>query len=169
MRTLLAVLSVVILLHAPWRLAALVCEAEVMHPGRVRMEQGNDGYWHAIELETRLIGVGFSVAYVKGLSYAGQEVYGLTEIAQHKISVDADLSWDARYAVLAHEGGHVLQPIWLDGREPEAFAEMVAMLVAHDGIREHARYLAGLKSEVLVVALSEWQAIYHAAAVLEDR
>lgn len=168
-KTLLALLTLLILAHAPWRLMALVSETLVLSPTQLRFSQANDKYWDAIDLEVRLIGLGYEVGYHRGLELQGQAAYGLTSVGAHTVSVDADLHWNARYAVLAHEAGHILEPIWCSTRQGEAFAEMVSALVSHDGLREHARYLASMKVDVLMMALTEWPAIYHAAATLEDR
>lgn len=168
-RVALLLLSTFIAFHAPWRVMALVVEAEFMKPGPVRFTQTTDHYWDCAYLERRLSNIGYSVAYRPNLRALGGPVYGYTNSHTHEIVVDANLSWDARYAVLAHEAGHVLQPWWLDGGQPEVFAEMVSTIMSRDGIREHARYLADQKLDVLVVALAEWPAAYHAAAALEDR
>jgi hypothetical protein len=168
-KALLAFLTLAILMHAPWRLAALVAETMVAHPGLTRVSDGNDKYWDVMALEARLVDLGWELKYEKHINIWGHEVYGLTNPEEHIIYVDADLSWNARFAVLAHEGGHVLQRGWYNRAEGDAFAEAVAALVAHDGLREHARYLSSFKMSAVWVMVTDWRAIYRAAGVLEDR
>jgi hypothetical protein len=168
-RGLLIILLTFIAFHAPWRLAALVAETLSLHPGETRFSQTDDQYWEAMQLEGRVIALGYRVGYVNGIVVNGFPAYGVTDNRQHLVEVDASLHWNARFAVLAHEAGHVVEPIWVHGQSAEVFAEMVAALVARDGLREHARWLSDSKGEVLLMALTEWPAIYHAAALLEDR
>ncbi len=111
--------------------------------------------------------MGYSVGFGPNLELDGAKAYGITDTVNHLILIDRSLSWDARFSVLAHEGGHVLEPGWSSTAQGECFAEMVSTLVAHDGLREHARYLARFKVEAIVMLLTEWPAIYNAAAVLE--
>jgi hypothetical protein len=70
--------------------------------------------------------------------------------------------------VLAHEGGHTLAAGWYGYEQREIFAECVATLMSHDGVREHARYLSGFKTELIMMVLTEWPKMYRAAALLED-
>lgn len=156
-------------LHAPWRVMVLATEVLMMSPGLVRTDAGSSRYWEALSLESRLEMLNYSVTYATGLEVDGNVVYGTTDMTHHAIVIDAALSWNARLAVLAHEGGHTLQPGWVSTRQAEAFAETVAMLISHDGYREHARYLAVHKMDALFMMLVEWPAMYHAASVLEDR
>lgn len=157
-----------LMVHMPWKVAATVVEAEWLRPGRAHLTQRTDAYWRALSLEARLVNLGYTVTYKHGLSYMGVEAYGLTVRSTHQIFIEESLSWNDRFAVLAHEGGHVFEPGWLVGWQSDVFAEMVAMLVADDGIREHARWLAGAKLDVLVVGLAAWPEVYHAAAVLSE-
>ena len=173
-KALLLFLFLTIALHAPWRLLALGAETLVVSPGLTRVSHGDDKYWDALALEARLVDLGYQVSYHKDLrAVVGFmqtiPVYGLTDGEEHTIQVDEDLHWNARFAVLAHEGGHVFQRSWLNREQEETFAEAVAMLVSHDGIREHARYLSSHRVEAILTMLVEWRAIYRAAAVLEDR
>jgi hypothetical protein len=164
----LAFLALMILAHAPWRLLAVAAEAEVMSPGLTRMPQTSTHYWDELALEARLVDLSWEVGYQPHLNVDGIAVYGVTIPSHHAIFIEEGLSWDARYAVLAHEGGHTLQPGWLSERQDEVFAEMVAAVVS-GGVREHARYLSSSKVDVIVVLVTEWPAIYSAAAVLENR
>jgi hypothetical protein len=166
-RVILAVLVAFILEHAPFKLAALVCETMFVHGGKTRVSTGNDKYWDALELEARIIGFGYSVAYQKDpKAYGRIPVYGMTDTEARTIVVDADLSWNARFAVLAHEVGHVFQPGWVDNKQAEVFAEAVATIVAGDGIREHARYLRQARGETVLMIIAEWQSIYAVADFL---
>jgi hypothetical protein len=165
-RIAIALLLAFALEHAPFRLAALVTETLVMKPGPVRVVHPNDRFWDAIDLETRLLSMGWQVMYRPIL---GAGLFGVTDSRQHTITVDSSLKWNARYAVLAHEAAHTLQPFWLSTEQGEAFAEIVSMLLCHDGLREHARYLADKKVDVVLVALVEGAAAYHAVAVLTDK
>lgn len=152
----------------PFRLIALSGEMFLVRPGGPHLVQGSTRYWDAINLEARLEGNGWSVTYAPNLSYHGQRAYGLTIPSEHAVIVDADLSWDGRYAILAHEGGHTLQPIWAGTQEGDCFAEGVATVLLGDGIRDHARFLGGVRWTCLGVFLVEHRAIYRAAAVLND-
>jgi hypothetical protein len=166
-KAVLVFLLLAIVVHAPWRLAGLVVETLVMHTGPTRMAHGTDKYWDVMALKSRLVDLGWEVKYEKKLIvFPGTPVYGLTIPDEHTIYVNADLSWNARYAVLAHEGGHVLQRGWYNQAEGDAFAESVAALVAHDGLREHARYLSSLKMSAVWIMVIDWRAIYRAADVL---
>lgn len=163
------VFFLLVAIHAPWRVMMLAAEVLVMAPGRVHVDQGTQHYWDALSLESKLETLNYGVSYAHGLEVDGQEAYGVTDMEAHTITIDAELSWNARLAVLAHEGGHTLQPGWVTSRQAEAFAETVAMLVSHDGYREHARYLAHMRMDALFMMVVEWPAMMHAAAVLEDR
>ena len=162
----LAVLVAVILAHAPWRLSALFVETLAVDTGPVQLRASADGYWVAQRLEQRLSQLGWHVEYIPALNVWGMPVYGATFPGERAVRIAAELSWADRAAVLAHEGAHGLQPPRLTEGQSEVFAESVAMLVAHDGLREHARYLANLRGD-LIVMIVEWRAIYRAAAVLE--
>jgi hypothetical protein len=154
---------------APWRVMTFAPEVLIMHPGHVRGDKGTNRYWEALSLEAKLETMNWSVTYASDIKVDGREAYGVTDFEKHAITIDADLSWNQRLAVLAHEAGHTMQPGWVTARQSEAFAETVAMLVSHDGYREHARYLAQHKMDTLFMLFVEWPAMYHAAAVLEDR
>jgi hypothetical protein len=162
-------LALLVILYTPFRLVAVTTEAIFMHPGDTHMSQDTDRYWDVLELEARLVGMSWAVGYEAPLSFMGQSAYGLTNTGEHTIRVDANLRWNARLAVLAHEGGHTLEPWWCDRDQGEVFAEMVATLVAKDGFREHARYLSRTKGTAVMMLILEWQSVYHAAAVLEDQ
>ncbi len=169
LRSLLLFLMLGVFIHAPWRLAALAAETLVIAPGLTRTSDQDDQYWQALDLQRRLENMGWTVTYVPGISREGQKVYGVTDPSAHTITMDAGLRWNARLAILAHEGGHTLQSGWLTRNQGETFAEAVATLISHDGLREHARYLTGFRADAVLTILVEWRAIYRAAAVLEDR
>lgn len=164
----LALLLAYIVDRTPWTLLALTAEAMVLRPNLTRVVKGNDQYWQVGQLQGRLKSLGWSVSYKPHLSYNGVEVYGLTDTDERTIIIDGDLEWNTRYAVLAHEGGHTLQPGWHNYEMEECFAEAVATLVAGGGIREHARYLAAHKASLLMLLLFDSARVYHAAAVLQD-
>lgn len=168
-KTIATVLLTLIVVFAPWRLFVVVAETIVMKPGHLRETQRVDGYWQAMELEARLIALGWVISYQSNVNYEGQEAYGITNNTVHQITIDENLRWNDRLAVLAHEAGHTQQPGWAGTAEGEAFAEMVATLVCHCGFREHARYLARVKVETLLMAFTEWDNIYAAAATLEAK
>lgn len=172
-RYVLALLLLVIVAHFPWRLAAVTVEAMLMTPGPYRPAQTVNRYWDELALEARVTELGYAVGVEKNLrvlTYGGLvKAWGATDKEEHTVQLEAELKWDARLAVLAHEAGHILQPHWVNHEQEEAFAEAVATLVSRDGFREHARYLSRHKLALLTVLLTETSAIYHAAAVLEDR
>jgi hypothetical protein len=169
-RALLALIFFIqVFIMAPWRVMTLGAEVLFMSPGHVRSDNGTHRYWDALSLESKLEMLNYSVTYAGGLEVDGHEAYGVTDMEKHAIIIDGGLSWNARLAVLAHEAGHTLQPGWVTTRQAEAFAETVAMLVSHDGYREHARYLASHKMDALFMMVVEWPSMYHAAALLEDR
>lgn len=163
------VLTAFVLAHFPWRLAVLGAEVLAMNPGPIRIVPENDRFWDTVNLEVKLSNLGWDVSYEPKLEFEGQRAFGLTQRRKHTITIDSGLSWNDRLAVLAHEGGHVLEPGWADENQGEVFAESVAMLVSRDGYREHARYLARFKVDLVMMYLLEWRAMYHAAAVLGDR
>lgn len=165
-RLLLLLVFAFVVEHAPWRLMALCAETMAMQPSRSHITQADDQYWDALKLESQLINLGWAVSYDDGM--AAQNLYGLTVSRDHEIHIEKSLHWNQRFAILAHEGGHTLEPGYLDRAQGEVFAESVAALVAHDGLREHARYLARVKLVTVVTLLLEWQRIYRAAALLED-
>lgn len=166
---LLSILLTLIAVSFPWRLTLLGIQMLMLRPGLTRVVEDDSRYWDARAMESRLRGLGYSVSYTKHLNVMGVEIYGLTNTEEHTVQVDADLHWSQRFYILAHEGGHILQPYWVGRGEEECFAESVATLVSRNGIREHARYLSSHKLECAAFMLFEWPAIYHAAAVLEDR
>lgn len=171
MKNLLALILLVLTVeHTPWRLLALLGETAVMQPGLTRVVKGSDRYWDARALEVRLTGLGWHVVYAPHLHSGMQEVYGVTDIRDRTIHIDSDLEWDARYMILAHEGGHALMTAyeWSDDSAAEAFAEAVATLVAHNGLREHARYLTNHRLALLMTVLTKSSRVYRAAAMLQE-
>src|SRR5262245_44588922 len=112
MKTLVLVLLLAFIAeHAPWRLMGLMVETFFTRPGLTRVAQTNERYWDAQMLQDRLEQLGFEGSYEKDLTVMTRQglipVYGLTTFPKHTVQVEAALSWDARYAVLAHEGGHL--------------------------------------------------------------
>lgn len=169
-KLLLALLLAFIVEHAPWRLLALMSEALVLRPGLTQVVQTNDRYWDAQALQIRLYALGWTVTYQHPVVMGEQEVYGQTILQLHLIQVDSALSWDARFAVLAHEGAHALQdiPEWSDSGEGEGFAEAVAAVMAQDGFREHARYLSSHKLALLNTIVFKHARVYRVAALLQE-
>ena len=159
---LLSVLLTFVALHAPWRLSWLAVETLAMQPGYLRMPDGVDNYWRAKDLEARLANLGWTVSYEED----HPNYFGQTRYNDHAIVVNKSLSWNAKYAVLAHEGGHVLQPPRLTNEQSEIFAEAVAAMVTGLKVREPARYMASLKGDVLIMVVY-WQEIYRAADTLQ--
>jgi hypothetical protein len=169
MKTLLTILLTLCVVFLPWRLIATGAELAAVTIGHTQWTTADDDYWRALGLQLRIESLGYSVTYAEDLQYGGQKAYGLTIPSMHQVFIDSSLHWNARYAVLAHEGGHILQPVWVDGEQGEVFAESVAILVTGGPLREHARYLAIRPFTFLTLSLMEWRAMYHAAAVLSDR
>lgn len=164
MQRVLVILIVMLALVFPWRLAMMAAEALWMEPTMIQQRADHDHYWDVQTLEARLkLRYAFEVKYVPGL-LEDEHVYGMTMYwPERVITIDAGLSWSERWRVLTHEAGHVLQPMRLSNQGHEVWAESVSMLLAHDGIREHARYLAELKADVPLTLLVYWQEIYRAA------
>jgi len=168
MKIILAILVAFILSHAPWRLAVLGVETFAMTPSHTRVDTGNEKYWDVLRLQYRLGALGWTIEYAPNLQFNEQQAYGLTSFDGHIIVVDSDLSWNGRYSVLLHEGGHILAPYWANRGQAEAFAETVAALAAHDGLREHARYLSLYKEDFVIAVLLNWRDVYRAAALLSE-
>lgn len=165
---LLAAILAVCVWVAPWRLMSLGADVLVLRPGPVELRTDQDDqYWDCKRLEARLDWLHYDVTYQRDLNYMGSKVFGLTDTNAHHIYIEEDLHWNDRFAVLAHEAGHTLQPGYLDRQEGDVFAESVSYLVAGDR-RNSARWLSSAKPQFIFVALAEWRAIYHAAAVLQD-
>lgn len=168
-KALLAFLLLAVVIHAPWRLMMLAAETMAVNPSETRFSVGNDKYWEVLVLEGRLMDMGWTIQYVDSIDFMGRAAQGLTDPDAHIIALDKHLSWDARMAILAHEGGHTLQRGWYNRAEGEIFAEAVATLVSHDGYREHARYMAQYRMSAMWLLLTDSRAIYRAARTLEDR
>ena len=158
-RTLLTVLAVLILAHAPWRLAELLCVVPFVSVTDLRTSDHNDRYWDVQDLEARLRALGWTVQYTS----LGPAIYGQTDTFSRNVWISQTLGWNARLATLAHEAGHTRQPEWVTHTQGEAYAEMVAALIAPDGIREHARYLARMRGDTFLMAVTEWRSIYRTA------
>lgn len=167
-------LALYIALYTPWKLCALMTETFFVSPGLTRTVQTQAHYWEVALLQERIAELGYPVTFTKDLSvptmFGAMPVYGLTMKGDGKVSiqVEAGLSWDARYAVLAHEGAHIFQSERYTESEGEAFAEAVATLMSHDGLREHARYLAGKKLALFTILMLDSAKVYRAAAVLTE-
>ena len=152
-------LVLLIAFHAPWRLAVLAVEIACVSPGWVKTTQSDSLYWEAKNLQRRLELRGWLVQYLEG----PPELYGMTQPDAHTVTINQSLHWNARYATLLHEGGHILGPSWLSTPQQEAFAESVAAIAGQDGLREHARYLSSIRGDAYLVLLTEWRNIYRAA------
>jgi len=172
----LAVLAFHLAAFFPWRLAALTLEALHAQPSHERLVKTNARYWEVLDLEAKLLSDGWPVEYQHGLMER-EGAYGATvyktrmcwgpmmceEASEQKIVVDASLSWDERWSVLLHEAAHTRQPHRLTENQREVWAESIAALAAHDGLREHARYLAGLKPDILMTVLAYSSEMYRVA------
>lgn len=167
-RLLALLLTLYIVLMAPWRLLVLAAETFAVRPGAPHFTTDDSRFWQAIRLEERLLSMGWSVRYPTQIQFMGQEAYGVTSPGEHVIVVESALHWSARAAVLAHEAGHTVQPIWVSRVEGDCFAESVATLIMHDGYRDHARFLASARWTCLGLMLAEYPAIYRAADLLTD-
>lgn len=169
MRTLLvllAVLATLVVEHAPWRLMALLAEVPFVDKTAVRLPDQNTRYWDVQDLEQQLREQGWTVEYTSELD---EGTKGETDSRARSIRLSDKLPWDARLAVLAHEAGHTQQPVWATHNQSEAYAELAAALIAHDGLREHARYLARMRGDVFLLAVMEWRALYRTAESMESR
>jgi hypothetical protein len=164
----LGILVGMLYMLAPVRLVLLGAEMFMVHPGQTRFSSDDQGYWDALNLEARLVSLSWEVKYEKDLNFMGQSVYGLTVPSKHMIFIEEGLHWSARAAVLAHEGGHTMQPNWVSGPEGDCFAEGVALLTRGDALLEHARYLSPARWTCAGFLMTEFPAIYHAAMVLRD-
>ena len=164
--TVLALLLSFIITYTPWRLVALTYYVMTTPATMVQVPSDHDRYWDAIYLAHRLEQFGWTVTYVPVKDTHGFDAYGLTFFQNRAVVVEEALSWTARYAVLAHEGGHTMQPASLTGQQKEVFAEIVAALVTRTHLREHARYLARTRGDYLLVVITEWQRLYRVATIL---
>lgn len=166
-RNLIGIVILTIALSAPWKLMVVATEAMFLTPGYSRMNSpGTEQYWDALALQSRLGSLGWEVSFESGLGEKG--MYGLTNSDEHAVLIEDSLTWNGRYNILAHEGGHTMQPSWVrPGPQSEIFAESVAALMGKDGLIEHARYMARYRAD-LHVLIYMWPSIYHAAAVLQD-
>lgn len=167
-RLILFLLLAYIVANAPWRLLVLAAETFAVRPGPPHFTVDESRFWQAIHLEERLMSMAWRVGYQPQVVFAGQPAYGVTLPNEHVIMVDSGLHWSARAAVLAHEAGHTVEPIWVSRVEGDCFAESVATLIMHDGYRDHARFLASARWTCLGLMLAEFPAIYHAADLLTD-
>lgn len=166
LRPLLIGMIVVLLFeHAPIRLGMLTATANYYAPVSLyRMPRGSEDFWRAQDLEQRLRRYGWDVQYVPGL-VEGMNAYGVTWGARRLIQVDAGLAWDARYVALAHEAGHAMQPPRLSENQGEVFAVGVAVALRAGDVRDHGRYLANLRGDLLTLVMY-WREIYAAADTL---
>ena len=152
----------------PFRIMALAAETFWVHPSDAHYSTGTDHYWDALTLEATLESRGWAVGYADNLVFYGVPAWGLTNPVQHVIYVDRSLYWNARFAILAHEAGHTMQPSWLNQEEADCFAESVSALVARDDLRSHAHYLARARWTCIGTMLAAFPEMYRAAATLED-
>jgi hypothetical protein len=150
----------------PWRMAVLTAHTVLVAPGPWRVPGGHDRYWDVLALQDQLAMSGWTVSYETPVFIGHLPVYGVTNSHARAITVDSTLGWNARLAVLSHEAGHAWQPPWFSPSQGQAFAESVSALVSRDGYREHARYLAWHKSDLLFVAIFEHARVYRVARIL---
>jgi hypothetical protein len=153
------------LLHIPYRLILLTGYVLTQPATLVQMPNTNGRYWDAQDLTHRLHRLGWTVEYKSPDTLQG--AYGITYLETREIFVDESLSWDARYWVLAHEAGHTLQPGWANHGHGEAWAETVSALITKEGFAQHAKYIARVKGEYLLMVLTEYKQLYRAVAVME--
>lgn len=162
----LGVLLTFLWVVTPFRLLALSTTMFFVHPSPPHFSADDNGYWQALELERRLMGMGWQVQYPAQVM--GGMAYGATDPDRHLVLVEESLHWSARAAVLAHEAGHTVEPTWVGRVEGDCFAESVATLITDAGYWDHARFMASARWTCLGVILTEFPAIYHAAALLQD-
>jgi hypothetical protein len=143
----------------------LTADVLAVQAGPLQLKTDDDQYWKVVRLEAKMRWLGYETSYEPDLNYMGSKVYGLTNTNDHHIYVEGNLHWNDRYAVLAHEAGHVLQPGYLDRSEADIFAETVSVLVAGN-YRESARWLATSRGTYLFTTLGEWRLEYAAAEFL---
>lgn len=167
-RLILFLLLAYIVANAPWRLLVLAAETFAVRPGPPHFTTDDSRFWQAIALEGRLMSMGWQVQYPHQIMFGSTPAYGMTSPDQHLVVVESALHWSARAAVLAHEAGHTVEPIWVSRVEGDCFAESVATLIMHDGYRDHARFMASARWTCLGLMLAEFPAIYHAADLLTD-
>ena len=132
-----------------------------MRPGYIRMPSGVDDYWLVMDLEARLENMGWTVSYQPD----HPAYFGMTSYTDRTIVISDSLSWNGKYAVLLHEGGHVLQPPRLTREQSEIFAESTAAMARGIRVRESARYMSSLKGDMLIMVVY-WREIYRAADIL---
>lgn len=164
-RVVVSVLLTLLVLLMPWRVMRLTVAMLLTKPSAPQMVSGDDRQHDTELLAMRLGELGYDVTFEGELSIWGQAVYGYTDKTHHVIKVDEALSWNARYAVLAHEGAHVFQPIGTRA-DAECFADAVAYLVADDGTRTHAQYLSRSKFDCALENIAFWPEEYAAARLL---
>jgi hypothetical protein len=168
MKTFLSIALTFITLTAPWRVMFFTARVLVQTPARAVQDTGVDRYDDALDLASRIEDLGYEVTFVNGLEFDGTPAYGLTDKAHDKVYIEANLNWNGRYEVLAHEAGHILQPV-TTRMGGECFAETVAFLVTRSHVETHARYLSRDKMGCALTSFAYWPEMYAAARLLESR
>jgi len=104
------------------------------------------------DLKQRLFSWGVKIEFIDSTQLMGQTIR-----AEKLIYLSSTLDVNAQLEVLAHEAGHLLQPISLtpDKAGEEVWAEMVSVGVlkfyGHDGRQTSANYLAAYKSGLSIL------------------
>lgn len=159
-------LGLVLFLHLatqlPWRIMRLGVGAAFAQPQQYQTSQGSGSYWQEQLLEAKLLEAGYVVTYAPILR---EGALGRTIYQEHTIQLERSLSWDDKYAVLGHEAGHALSPLYLrgGGAEAEVFADAVSVLICRCGHGNAARYLASARGS-LPTLFWYWPDIYRVAA-----
>ena len=160
-----------VLYWQPWpetvSLPALAREASrVKHADAgTRIADGVDRYHEAKNVERVIIGVlGYRMEYWPQVHLDG-DAMGETWLDQRLIVVREDLSWNRRLAVLAHEGGHALEPWSLRGADAEVFADAVAYVVTQGPRSAYAAHIAMYKGSIHIIVDFDAE-IRWAAAIL---
>lgn len=146
--------------------------ARPWHLNQVALPDADDAASLLASLERRIADrLSAVIVYGETASY-GDDIAGLSFIADGKphILIKAALSSRARLVVLAHEGGHLLQPPFIGNQASEVFAAGVGFLVCRRLGKPmdefHEGYLAQLKSDLDVLVTFRADIEYAASALV---
>lgn len=117
-----------------------------LRDARFRTDPGSSRYWGALALEARIEStLNASVTY----GDPGEQIAGYAgrgENGRLRVAVDQKLSWNDRFSVLAHEGGHLLLTGADEAGAQEVFCDGVSFLTArrygYDNLEQTAYHLA---------------------------